>query len=247
MKRTLLALSTAVLALPLVQQLSAQGDTRPTVAVLSFNTNIFGAGASDFGALGTGVADLMTTELLRNGQIRVVERERIDALLKEQDLGSTGRVDQATAVRMGKLLGARHMILGDVTTTGIDPKTRQPTEVTIAIRTVNSETSELQNLGDRLRGKPDDIGALILQATERAARDLRLPAIPAGPARDAANEAAAVAKKAPFQTVMLYSRALEAQNNGKRDEAVTLYKQALDKFPEHEPSKAALKKLGADF
>jgi TolB-like protein len=243
MKRALIALAVATLATPMTMDLQAQSDTRPTVAVLSFNTNVLGAGAADYASLGKGVADMMITELVRNGNIRVVERERIDAILKEQELGSNGRMDQQTAVRIGKLLGARYMILGDVTS-DLDPRTRQPNTVTIAVRSVNSETSELTNLGDRLRGKPDDLMSLIQQATESASRNLNLPPLPAGPARDAAETAKATAKKAPFQTVMLYSRALEAQDKGNQQEAVALYRQALDKFPEHEPSKAALKKLG---
>ncbi len=244
MKRMLFALLAAALAAPMATDLHAQADTRPTVAILPFNVNMAGPGGSDYAALGLGVADLLTTELVNAANVRVVERERLTALLKEQDLGATGRMDQETAVRVGKLLGARYMIRGDVTSLDLDPRTRQPRTVSVAIQTIDSETSEIKNLGDRLRGSPDEIMSLIVQATERAARDLKLPPIPAGPARDAAETAKAKTGKPPFQTVMLYSRALEAQDSGNTQEAVALYRQALDKFPEHEPSKAALKKLG---
>jgi TolB-like protein len=244
MQRTLIAASLAVLAVTSAGSLAAQTDTRPTIAVLPFSVSIMGPGAADYASLSKGVADLLASELIRNPGLRVVERDRLEVLLREQNLSGEGRMDPTTVVQMGKLLGAKHMIYGDIFA-DMDPRTREVRTVTIAIRTVDSETSQLLNLGDRMRGNADEMMGLIMQAAERASRDLKLPAIPAGPAREAANTAQAVQKKAPMKTVMLYSRALEAQDKGNRDEAVTLFRQAIDTFPEHEPSKTALKKLGA--
>jgi hypothetical protein len=223
----------------------AQSDTRPGVAILPFTVSIAGPGGEDYKSLGLGVAALLSTDLVNSANVRVVDREQLNALLREQDLSSTGRISAETAVRLGKLVGARYMLVGDVTSIDMDPKTRMPRNISVAIRTIDSETGELKNLGDRLRGAPDDVASLVSRGIEAAVRDLKLPALPAGPARDAGEVAKATAKKAPFQTVMLYSRALEAQDKGNTSEAVTLFKQALDKFPEHEPSKVALKKLGA--
>src|SRR5690606_5168844 len=178
MKRLLFALLATVLVAPLAMELQAQADTRPTVAVLAFNTNIIGTGAADYASLGRGVADMMITELVRNGSIRVVERERIDAIIKEQDLGSTGRMTQETAVRIGKVLGAKHMVFGDIHAAPT-PRRRLPNSITIAVRTVDSETSQITNLGDRLRGNPDELMGLIQQAMEQAGRELKLPPVPA--------------------------------------------------------------------
>ena len=239
-KKMMSGLATLAFVAPAV--LAAQADTRPTVAVMSFNNNVLGANAADYAPLGTGVSDLMITELVRNPGIRVVERAQLDALMKEQDLGASGRVDAATAARLGRLLGAKHMIMGDITT-DMDPRTRAPNTVTVHVRAVDTETSQIISLGDRMRGRPDDLMSLLLQATERAAAALRLPAIPAGPSRDAANAATEKGKKVPFQTVLLYSRALNAADNGNKAEAISLYKQALEKYPDHEQSKAALAKL----
>jgi hypothetical protein len=225
--------------------MQAQSDTRPGVAILPFTVSIAGPGGEDYESLGLGVAALLSTDLVNSANVRVVDREQLNALLREQDLSSTGRISAETAVRLGKLVGARYMLVGDVTSIDMDPKTRMPRNISVAIRTIDSETGELKNLGDRLRGAPDDVASLVSRGIDAAVRDLKLPALPAGPARDAGEVAKATAKKAPFQTVMLYSRALEAQDKGNKAEAVTLFKQALDKFPEHEPSKVALKKLGA--
>jgi TolB-like protein len=220
----------------------AQRDTLPTLAVMPFDNNFLGANAADYAALGGGVADLMRGTLLRNPGLRVIERTQLDALMKEQDLGASGRVDAATAARLGRILGAKHMIMGDITT-DMDPRTRMPNTVTVHVRAVNVETSEIISLGDRIRGRPDQLMELLEQATERASANLRLPSIPAGPAREAANTARRTNEKVPFQTVLLYSRALEAEDKGNRSEAINLYTQAQEKFPDHEPSKQALRRL----
>jgi curli biogenesis system outer membrane secretion channel CsgG len=59
----------------------------------------------------------MITALLDKGagQIRLFERKELEKVLGEQKLGSSGLVDESTAVQMGKLVGARYMITGKVT------------------------------------------------------------------------------------------------------------------------------------
>lgn len=79
----------------------------------------FEAPASDtiLSALGYGLADLLTTDLARSGQLEVVDRIRLDAVLREIDLVETGRVDTATAPRVGRLVQARRLVLGALTKT----------------------------------------------------------------------------------------------------------------------------------
>ena len=49
----------------------------------------------------------------------------------------------------------------------------------------------------------------------------------------------------PFAAVALYAKALGAKDKGNKAEAVTLFKQALDRFPDFARAKAQLKNLGA--
>ena len=244
MKKTMFALAAlgmlAMLGTPAFTQ--AQADTRPGVAVLHFNINVLGASRDDYAPLDKGIAAMLTSELARNTSIRVVDRDRIETLLKEQDLGAAGRMDANSAARVGKLIGAKYMLWGDVSS-DLDTKTRQPKEISISIKVVNSETSEITTLGTRLTGKPDDLASMIVQATGAASTQLKLPALPPGPARDAANAAAEQTKKMPLQTAMLYARALQAKDSGKTAEARTLFKQVVDKFP-YPPAQQELTKLG---
>jgi TolB-like protein len=62
--------------------------------------------------LAFGLADLLTTDLARSRQLQVVDRLRLEALLRELQLVEAGRVDTATAPRVGRLVGARRLVLG---------------------------------------------------------------------------------------------------------------------------------------
>ena len=68
-------------------------------------------------SLGYGLADLLITDLSRSAQLQVVDRTRTDALLRELTLAGSGRVDSATAPRVGRLIGARRIVNGIVDAT----------------------------------------------------------------------------------------------------------------------------------
>lgn len=91
--------------------LSAQA--RPRVAVLAFENNTTLSFFAD--RLGLAAADELTTQLVRTGEFTVIERQQIDAVLAEQQLGMSGVVDPATAARIGELLGAQAVIIGSIT------------------------------------------------------------------------------------------------------------------------------------
>ena len=48
--------------------------------------------------------------------LKVVDRENMDRILEEQRLGLSGVVDQATAVQVGNLIGAKAVLMGDLIT-----------------------------------------------------------------------------------------------------------------------------------
>lgn len=65
-------------------------------------------------ALGYGLAELLANDLARSSRLTVVERLRIDAVLRELRLASSGAVDSTSAARVGRLIGARRLIVGAV-------------------------------------------------------------------------------------------------------------------------------------
>jgi len=65
-------------------------------------------------SFGNNMADLLITELMKNGNFEVVTRTQMEQLFREQRRGAMGIVDDATAAQMGKILGVKYMILGKV-------------------------------------------------------------------------------------------------------------------------------------
>src|SRR6185437_1853125 len=114
------AVAATLAALTLAHPLHAQAptDTRPTVAVMFFTDGAIGKEHETLAPLSGGIADMLITDLSVNEKIRVVERDNLKKLMDEQNLSAGGRVDQETAVKVGKLLGVHHMIFGGFVTDG---------------------------------------------------------------------------------------------------------------------------------
>jgi len=104
--------ASAAKALGLKQTSPAERSDGPTggrLAVLPFHNN---SGTARRDNLKLALADMAVCRLLRDGRFTLVERARIDLVLKEQGLQLTGIADERTAVRVGKLLGASALLLG---------------------------------------------------------------------------------------------------------------------------------------
>jgi curli biogenesis system outer membrane secretion channel CsgG len=65
------------------------------------------------GPSGGAAADILTQDLLAAG-VQIVERQRLDAVLDEQELARTGVLDPETAVKLRKVLGVDALIVGSV-------------------------------------------------------------------------------------------------------------------------------------
>src|SRR5215475_12839350 len=81
----------------------------PTVAVLYFD---YEGKDADLALLRKGLAQMLISDLLGTPAIRVVERDRLQEVIAELKLQATNKIDQNTAVKAGKLLGARYLVLG---------------------------------------------------------------------------------------------------------------------------------------
>jgi TolB-like protein len=78
----------------------------PPLAISASDTSI--------AALSYGLADLLATDLARSSRLTVVDRMRLDAVLRELKLANSGNVDAGTAPRVGRILGARRLVVGAV-------------------------------------------------------------------------------------------------------------------------------------
>jgi len=67
------------------------------------------------GEIGDGMADMLTTSLFNTNRYIVLERQTLQDVLAEQDLGASGRIKQETAASIGEIEGAELLITGAVT------------------------------------------------------------------------------------------------------------------------------------
>ncbi|HXU61458.1 MAG TPA: CsgG/HfaB family protein, partial [Polyangia bacterium] len=86
------------------------------VAVTDFQPG--GTAADEDRALGAGLQSMLTTDLAASSHITVVERARLADLRKEMKLGHSAAADPATAVKLGRLAGATHLVTGSFTISG---------------------------------------------------------------------------------------------------------------------------------
>src|SRR2546430_4014196 len=116
LSRSIVSLWTAVLVWPTVGGLGGQAhgqDTRPAIAVFPFdNGGSYGQDKDNFDALQKGIAGLMISDLAAGAAVRVVERDELQKLLGEQNLGAAVGVEPQTAAKIGKLGGGPDGVTG---------------------------------------------------------------------------------------------------------------------------------------
>jgi len=99
-----------------------EARARNRVAILDFEFGTVSRWWSGDWDVGKGISDLIVTSLVKDGTYSVIERKRLDEVLAEQNLGSSGRADAKTAAQIGKILGVQAIIVGSVTQFGFDDK-----------------------------------------------------------------------------------------------------------------------------
>ncbi len=158
--------------LAIVAILPAQ-QTKPSIAVDAFDySTVMTQVQAVFGTqvnIGAGIRALMVKRIVDNGKLTVVERAKIDNLLKEQDFGASGRVKQGTQAKIGEVRGAQLALMGDIVTFGRDDQKKggslggigggllgrvgaarntNKAVVTLNYRIVNTESSEVIASGE---------------------------------------------------------------------------------------------------
>jgi curli biogenesis system outer membrane secretion channel CsgG len=128
-----------------------------TVAVIDFTNN------SDsvswwHGGVGTQLADVLSNELSATGDFKVIERQKIEAVLAEQDLASSYRMRPGSTPHTGNVTGAQYLITGSVASYTEDTSNtgggvniagfrlgggKKQAYVAIDLRVIDAETSEV--------------------------------------------------------------------------------------------------------
>ena len=85
-------------------------DKPKRVAIISFDNS--SGKMSEYGDLGGPLRDMLTTDLKEVKNLTMIDRQALEKLLTEQNLNNSKSFDQATATKLGKLLGAEIIITG---------------------------------------------------------------------------------------------------------------------------------------
>ena len=229
----------SMIALPLVAGMvfsvaAAAQDTRPGVGILSFeNGGSYGQEAEDFQALEVGLQQMLIGDMAGNSGMRLVERGRLQELLQEQDLGAAGRVDANTAAQIGRLIGARYMIMGSFVDWYGDFR--------LDTRVVDVETSEIIKT-DRARGSREELFDILDELADNIPSGLELPALSARD-RQVQQENRERLGQANPDAIRAYMRGLLYQDRGDNERAAELFSQAIAAFPEYHEAREALNQV----
>jgi TolB-like protein len=134
-------------------------DNRVTVAIFDFTGTT--AGNPD---LGKQISEVLTASLSGEPGVQFVDRASMDKILQEHQLNLTGLVDSATAIRAGKLVGAKIIITGSVL-----PMDKS---IFITAKLVGTETSKLSSALVTAPGNAD-LGPMIVELSQKTADALR--------------------------------------------------------------------------
>lgn len=119
------------LAETLIRGYAATSPAKTTLAVFPFTCDA----KLEKQRVGFAASELMSHRFVANGNFTVVERGETGKLLAEQRLQASGAVDSATAVRLGKVLGAGTILLGNIQK--VDGRYQ------VNARLVNAETAQV--------------------------------------------------------------------------------------------------------
>ncbi|MFA5859913.1 MAG: FlgO family outer membrane protein [Elusimicrobiota bacterium] len=88
---------------------------RVSLAVLNFKND---SPNKNWEYMGKAIPEIISTQLAKQRNLRVVERSQLDKALVEMNLGATGVIDTNTAQQVGKMIGAKAIVIGSITQLG---------------------------------------------------------------------------------------------------------------------------------
>ncbi len=94
-----------------VQALPPYSGPKARIAIADFEAKA----AKATGEIGSGLREMLITALINSNRFSVVERQVLEAVMKEQELSASGAADQTTKVERGKIKTADLIVTAAVT------------------------------------------------------------------------------------------------------------------------------------
>lgn len=173
---------------------------------------------------------MLITDLSKVRDIDIVEREKLEELIKEIKLGKSSYFDQSTAQKLGKGLGAASILTGAFYI--LDGSLR------IDARLINVETGKII-AADEVTGKTTDFFSLHKQLVNLLVKSLSINYnAKTQPVIDYDN-------KIELTAVVNYSNAIAYEDNGLQENASEILETTLQQYPEFLFAKTKLDKIRA--
>ncbi len=223
MKRALVLMAVLWTVLASVRPPIATAQDLPRVAVLDFTGFMMGDGNAAV-SLGKAIAAMLVTEFSGRDGIQVVERAQLNEMLREQDLALSGRLDESSAVEIGRLLGVQYVVTGQAT--DIVGNLRMD------IRAIDVETSEIVAVL-KMSDRTTELLSVVVSLADEFGAQLNL--VP--PSRRAAVESI------PVPATIAFSRAVDLEDRGDTARAIEFYERTLELHPSHRDARLALERL----
>lgn len=104
----------------LILATSAMAGGKPVLAVNEFQNRT--SAAWWYGGVGDDLAGMLTNELAGTGKFKMVERDKLSAVLDEQDLAASGRISKSSGAKIGKMTGAQYIVVATLSAFETDVK-----------------------------------------------------------------------------------------------------------------------------
>ena len=79
-----------------------------------------------YGAVAEAIVDGIVSDVMNDSSatefLEIISRDQLERVMQEQRLGTTGLIDQNTAVKLGKLLGVHEIVTGKITQITVSPE-----------------------------------------------------------------------------------------------------------------------------
>lgn len=198
-----------------------------TLAVMDFrNSSIFDR--ERYAPLSKGFPSMIINFLNGATDLKVIERQRIQWLLKELKLQRKGDVvDQSTAVRMGKVLGASTVLFGNYSVIDDD-------QMRLSGRLVKVETSEIL-ISEKVTGEPDEFSALVRELSQNLTRAINVEM--------EETDLGTGSETQLLDAQLAYARGLDEMEDGNYRAAQEQFEQALEHDPNYSLAQERLDSL----
>ena len=194
----------------------AQTAVPATVAIWDFDADA-PPGTKDE-IWGTALASFMIADLGASQNLRVIDREHLVEVLGEQSLSISNLSDDATRLRVGKIIGAKYFIFGTYTIVG--------NEAALTARMVEVETGQILE-ADSVGGEANDLRVLSMQLAVKFLRPLDHVVAD----REAHSMSNALGPPASAQH--LFEQGLTHERRHEYQQAIDLYTRALTEYPHY--------------